>query len=72
MYKNKAFAKLTNATCPLYSFFFFFFFKHYKEADDTLQVCREIILQRQVFAKVSSLWRAVPFSFWRSTCPVGP
>lgn len=25
MYKNKAFAKLTNATCPLLSFIFFFF-----------------------------------------------
>lgn len=63
---------LSSQMPPVHCIWMSLFLKHYKDMADTLQVCQEIILQRQVFAIVSSLWRAVPFSFWRSTCPLGP
>lgn len=63
---------LSSQMPPVHCIWMSLFLKHYKDMADSLQVCQEIILQRQVFAIVSSLWRAVPFSFWRSTCPLGP
>lgn len=39
----------------------------YDVVGNILQVYEGVILQCQVFSIVSSLWRVVPFSFWRTS-----